>query len=319
VLGGELVPDGGPTVVTAFNEASTDAVALHAVDAVTWRALTLTPGIRLEVMGSTFIDRAPDGQQKKRLASALLPGAGAFYALTGSLGLLAGVYRGFSPPAPGSDEHVEPELSLNYEGGARFTDGPLRAELIGYYNDYTNLTDICTLSSGCVDADLDRQFNAGEARTYGFEAFFEHEVPAGPLKLPVTVAYTLTKAEFLSSFRSEDPMWSDVEAGDELPYVPRHQLSVSIGVEGRRAGGVVSVNYVAAMRERAGSEPMSEALVTDDQLVIDAGVKGRVLGPLELYANVRNLLDSHAIVSRRPFGARPNAPRWVQVGAKVSF
>jgi Fe(3+) dicitrate transport protein len=38
-----------------------------------------------------------------------------------------------------------------------------------------------------------------------------------------------------------------------------------------------------------------------------------------LYANATNLLDSHDIVSRRPFGARPNAPRWVMVGAKLSF
>jgi Fe(3+) dicitrate transport protein len=34
---------------------------------------------------------------------------------------------------------------------------------------------------------------------------------------------------------------------------------------------------------------------------------------------VRNLFDSHDLVARKPFGARPNAPRWVQVGAKVKF
>ena len=43
---------------------------------------------------------------------------------------LGGVYRGFSPPAPGS-EGVSPELSVNYEVGVRYMSRGLRAELIG--------------------------------------------------------------------------------------------------------------------------------------------------------------------------------------------
>jgi Fe(3+) dicitrate transport protein len=318
VLGGALVPDGGPTVVTQFNEAWTEAVALHASDAITWRALTVTPGVRIELMRSALVDRAA-GSEQTRLAQALLPGAGAYLAITEALGLLAGAYRGFSPPAPGSDEHVEPELSVNYEGGARFADGPLRAEIIGYFNDYSNITDVCTLSSGCLDADLDRQYDAGEARIYGIEAYAEHEVPLGQLKLPITAAYTLTRTEFLSSFASDDPIFGRVVKGDEMPYVPRHQASLSVGVEHERAGVAVGATYVSAMREKAGSEPMSRALATDEQLLFDASARVRVVGPLVLYANARNLLGSQYIVSRRPFGARPNAPRWIQIGAKASF
>ncbi|WP_437500726.1 TonB-dependent receptor family protein [Sorangium sp. So ce1099] len=318
VLGGALVPDGGPTVVTQLNEAWTEAIALHASDAVTWRALTVTPGVRVELMRSAFVDRAAGSEQTRR-AQALLPGVGAYYALTEALGVLAGVYRGFSPPAPGSDEHVKPELSVNYEGGARFADGPLRAEVIGYYNDYSNITDVCTLSSGCLDADLDRQYDAGEARIYGVEAYAEHEIPLGQLKLPINVAYTLTRTEFLTSFTSDDPIFGRVVKGDEMPYVPRHQASLSVGVEHERAGLAVGASYVSAMREKAGGEAMSRALATDEQLVIDASARVRVVGPLVLYANARNVLDAQFIVSRRPFGARPNAPRWLQVGAKASF
>ncbi|WP_437765574.1 TonB-dependent receptor [Sorangium sp. So ce281] len=318
VLGGALVPDGGPTIVTQFNEAWTEAVALHASDAITWRALTVTPGVRVELMRSALVDRAA-GREQTRLAQALLPGAGAYLALTEALGLLAGAYRGFSPPAPGSDEHVEPELSVNYEGGARFADGPLRAEIIGYFNDYSNITDVCTLSSGCLDADLDRQYDAGEARIYGIEAYAEHEVPLGQLKLPITAAYTLTRTEFLSSFASDDPIFGRVVKGDEMPYVPRHQASLSVGVEHERAGVAVGATYMSAMREKAGSEPMSRALATDEQLLFDASARVRVVGPLVLYANARNVLGSQYIVSRRPFGARPNAPRWIQIGAKASF
>lgn len=319
VLGGQLVPDGTPTIVTAFEEAWTDAIALHAVDAITWKGLTLTPGIRVEVISSALVDKRPGGTEKKHVSYAVLPGIGAFYAITDTLGILAGAYRGFSPPAPGSGKEVEPELSVNYEAGARFADRRLRAELIGYYNDYTNLTSNCTQSTGCDSEDVGLQFHAGSARIYGLEAFAEHEIPIGSLKLPVSLAYTLAFTEFREDFSSTNPAWGEVARGDEIPYVPRHQLGASIGVESERLSGVVGVSYMSAMREEAGSEPLSEVLATDEQLVIDAGVKGRPLKSLEVYANVRNLLNSHAIVSHRPYGARPNAPRWVQVGAKVSF
>jgi Fe(3+) dicitrate transport protein len=133
------------------------------------------------------------------------------------------------------------------------------------------------------------------------------------------VSYTLTFAEFLETFSSQDPQWGDVVAGDEIPYVPRHQLNGQAGVETKNVGGYAMLTYVASMREEAGSETMDEALHTDELFVVDVGAHYRVLEPLDLYLNVRNLFDSHDLVARKPFGARPNAPRWVQVGAKVKF
>jgi Fe(3+) dicitrate transport protein len=318
IQSGQLVPEGSPTVTTAFNEAISEALSLHVMDAVALGRLTLTPGVRVELVRSELRDRLTS-TTSGRLVEAALPGIGAHYALTDQLGVLAGVHRGFSPPAPGAGEQTKPELSVNYEAGARFTERSARAELIGFYNDYSNLTDVCTLSSGCLDSDLDRQFDAGKARIFGFEAYAEHRIPLGPVQFPLNVAYTFTRAEFLGDFESEDPIFGNVEDGDELPYVPRHQASASVGAETRSVGGAVSATYVSAMREQAGSEPLSEVLATDEQLVFDASVKYRVLPPLIVYANARNLLDSHYIVSRRPFGARPNAPRWIQVGAKVAF
>ena len=45
----------------------------------------------------------------------------------------------------------------------------------------------------------------------------------------------------------------------------------------------------------------------------------QLAGWAELYATCDNLLDEQAIVSRRPYGARPNAPRRVTVGYKARF
>ena len=330
MLGGKMVPEGSPTVVTEFNEASTESAALYVIDAISWKTLTLTPGVRLEFWHASGTNKAANTEDGGS-AQVVLPGVGAFWSITDELGVLAGAYRGFSPPPPPlpAEEAVgtpqaerglkDPEFSVNYEAGARFMLDKARLELIGFYNDYTNLTDICTQSSGCLDQSLDRQFDAGRARIYGLEAYAEHEPELGPVKFPLNVAYTLTFAEFLDRFDSSDPMWGSVLPGDDLPYVPRHQLNATAGVEVGPGGGYATFTYVAAMREEAGGEPMDDALHTDEQAILDLGAHYRVLGPVELYANLRNVFDSHDLVARRPFGARPNAPRWLQVGAKIDL
>lgn len=310
---GHLVPIATEaTSVTTANVANTLALAAHVIDAMTWGSLTLTPGMRVEVIGSEVEDRQDDSQSDAVVA-ALMPGVGAFYSLLPQLGVLAGVYRGFSPPEPGL-EHASPEYSVNYEAGARLHGKRGRAELIGFFNDYSNMTDICTFSLGCSEQNLDRQFNAGRARTYGLEAFATYELALGPVTLPLTAAYTFTRTEFLRSF--QDPFYGAVEKGDEMAYVPRHQLNVTAGLDSRYFGVHAAVSYVAATREQAGSEPLGQVVATDDLLNVDVGAELPILSRLRLYANVRNLFDQAAIVARRPYGARPNAPRWVQVGIK---
>ncbi|HVH40881.1 MAG TPA: TonB-dependent receptor, partial [Labilithrix sp.] len=316
--GGELVPTGEAPLTTTDNFASSHAVAVHLTDAMTWRDLTVTPGARVEVIESRTKDYLTQ-TNADALVGAVMPGVGAYYALLSNLGLLAGVYRGFSPPAPGSDARVKPEYSVNYEAGARYTRGPSRAELIGFYNDYSNLTDVCTLSSGCLTTDLDRQFDAGEARIYGLEVSAGHEQRLGSFRIPATAAYTLTYGDFLNDFTSQDPIYGVVRKGDEIPYIPRNQLNVTLAVEHRRAGVNGAVTYVAKMREQAGNVAIDRAVATDEQLWADLGAYFDALPWLRIYANLRNAFGAENIVGRRPYGARANAPRWFQIGAKVQF
>ena len=318
IIAGEPIPEGSPTLTTAFNEAATTAIAVHAVDAIGVGNLTLTPGLRFETLTSRFTDLAAE-QETRAAAQAVLPGVGAYYGLTPALGVLAGAYRGFSPPAPGSGEAAKPEFSINYEVGGRVSAGQSRAELIGFFNDYSNLTDVCTFSNGCLGQTLDRQFDAGSANIYGLEAYATHTLQLGELAFPLNVAYTLTRAEFTSAFASDDPIYGQVEKGDELPYVPRHRFNASLGIEVARLQANVALDYVSAVREQAGSAPLSETLSTDRIATLDANVKYRVAEPLLLYLNVRNVTGDVALVSHRPFGARPGAPRWVQAGGKLEF
>lgn len=314
---GSLVPEDRAVSFTAVNEASTLALALYGMDAVSWHDLTLTPGMRVEIIGSELTDHLAREQSTNSLV-ALMPGAGAYYAIIEDFGLLGGVYRGFSPPPPGESD-AAPEYSLNYEAGARFSGGRSQLEAIGFYNDYENLTNICTFSGGCSDADLDRQFDAGAARIYGFEAYLGHDFIWGSVRFPVTGAYTHTRGVFDTTFTSADPIYGDVQDGDEIPYLPRHQASGTLAVEWSHAGASVAANYVSEMREEAGSTPYEDSLVTDDLFTLDVGSKVMPVKWLTVYGNVRNLFDTQSIASRRPYGARPNAPRWVQIGAKLSF
>lgn len=317
---GQLVPEGSPESVTTAETAETNALALHALDALGWNELTLTPGARIEMIWSSLDDRL-NGEQADGFTWALMPGVGAYWSILPELGLLGGVYRGFSPPPPASDDAISAEFSVNYELGARYASKQARAEVIGFFNDYSNLTDVCTLSSGCLSDNLDRQFDAGKARIYGVEVYAadETELGFGELRLPYTAIYTFTRSRFGNDFASQDPIFGAVQVGDELPYVPRHQARASVGVENERAGFVASVTYASQAREAAGSEPLDEVLATDEQLWIDVGARTRLTRSIEVYADARNLTDSVAIVSRRPYGARPNPPRWVQVGARLSF
>jgi Fe(3+) dicitrate transport protein len=318
MVGGELVPEGSPTVVTVYNEAWTESLALHASDAISYRALTVTPGLRVELMRSALLDKAA-GTRQAGTAQLALPGVGMYQGLSDELGLLLGVYRGASPPPPGNPEGQGPELSINYEAGVRHTKGRARAELIGFYNDYQNLTDVCTLSSGCLDANLDQQYDAGRARIYGLEAYFERDVRLGPFTLPLNASYTYTRARFSRTFSSDDPIFGDVHKDDDMPYVPRHQVNGTVGFETEKVAGHATFTYVSRMRERAGSGAFEPGLTTDEEFVVDLGLSHKPAPWLEVYATLNNALDAQPLVSRRPFGARPIAPRWAHLGAKASF
>ncbi len=304
------------TQTTADNRANSYAAAMHIVDAMTFRALTLTPGTRIEVIEGRTEDRL-SGKEERALVVATMPGMGAFYALTEELGLLAGVYRGFSPPPPASKN--KPEYATNLEFGARYSRGRTRIEAIGFYNAYRNITSVCTVSSGCSEANLDMQYDGGKARIYGVEAYASHTLQFGPVRVPLLAAYTFTRGEFREDFLSQDPIWGAVKRGDEMPYLPRHQLSSSIAVETKRAGGAAAVTYVAPMREEPGQGSLSDAWKTDKQVWVDLEAHVRIVGPFMLYANLRNVANAQNIVARRPYGARVNAPRWLQIGAKAHF
>lgn len=308
-----------PTHIAADNKAFTHALAMHLTDAITWGPVSLTPGLRFESIHGRYEDRLT-GKRDAAVTAMVLPGAGAYVAITKEFGVLAGVHRGFSPPPPGDSKNNKPELSVNYEAGLRYSDKLLRTEAIGFYNDYSNITSLCTASSGCLDKNIDRQFDAGAARIYGVELYAESAIPVPTgYRVPVRAAYTYTNTEFLNAFTADDPLIGKVQPGDYMPYVPAHQISGGVGIESKRWALNVGGTFVDAMRERAGRAEPARFDRTDAYFLLDVSGSINVTKHVQFYVNARNLLDNVYVVSHRPFGARPGAPRWVTAGVRLDF
>jgi Fe(3+) dicitrate transport protein len=321
--GGALLPSGSAPRITDDNKASTRALAFHVADQIGYRRLLLTPGVRVELIQPEYLNRLT-GRRNRRAYQVVAPGIGSYLAITRDFGALAGVHKGFSPAPPESTSSTRPEESFNYEAGLRYDRKRLRAEAIGFFNDYKNLTDVCTFSNGCLAQNLDRQFDAGAVHIYGVETFVEASLPINAtFSMPLRATYTLTKSRFRNSFTAQDSFFGDVVAGDELPYIPQHQASGAVGVETKTWGMNVSGTYVGSMREQAGGSPdrpiPDDAPRTDSYFLLDASASYKVYRGITVYLNGRNLLDNAYIVARRPFGARPGAPRWVQAGMQITF
>jgi Fe(3+) dicitrate transport protein len=313
-----LVPEGTDRLTTASNRAAATALALFAIDEVLWGRWLWTPGVRVELIGTRF-DDALGGARTDGFQWAVLPGVGGLYHLEGGWSVLAGVHRGFSPSSPGPIA-ASPELSVSYEAGARYRASGSHAELIGFFNDYSNLTRDCSMAAGCSEEQLQQQFEAGRVHVYGLEAVVEQafSLPA-QTELRLKGAYTLTGSRFLTSFFSDNPQLGEVEAGDELPGVPLHQASLAVAAEGPIWSAGLSASFTGEVRERAGQGPIPEADRIGAHLVLDLSASWRPVAGGEAYLVVENLLNARYLASRRPFGARPGRPLFAQVGYRHRF
>lgn len=303
------------------------AWAFFVQDRIEWGRWSLIPGLRVESVDLVRTDFARDDPERTRptrvrenQVDVVIPGVGVSYQLSPAVGLFGGVHKGFAPPGPGSTEETEAEESVNYEFGARLRDGSVRVELVGFFNDYENLLGKDTLATGGTGTgDL---FNGGEVHVVGAELSVQADLTeglGGDLSVPVRFAYTLTRGEFQNSFESDFGPWGNVEAGDELPYLPRHQVYASLGLERSGWSLLLDSHYVSRMRTAAGSGPILPQEATDSYLVFNLTGE-RALGEwASLFATVQNLTDRAYIVARRPAGARPGLPRTFMAGIKLNL
>ncbi|MDX1588907.1 MAG: TonB-dependent receptor [Oleiphilaceae bacterium] len=316
---GRLEADGEPVAQTLLQRENADAIALFVQDDIRMGRWRITPGVRLESVDYESVNQQT-GRKLRNDNREILPAIGAFYQWRPSLGFLAGVHRGFVPSGPGVGQGIEPEKSISYEAGMRYNRGVTRAELIGFFNDYSNLKGVCTFSSGCTEANGEA-FNGGAVEVYGLEAQAGHEWRLNNgWAVPGLMTYTFTETEFQTTFDSDFALWGErVRKGDPLPYMPRHQLAASLGLEGAVWGVNLKASYFSEQDEQSGEGGPLEDSTVPSYTVLDATAHYRFTPGQEVYLKANNLLDEEYLISRRPFGARPGQPRTLIAGYKIRF
>ncbi|MEM8942687.1 MAG: TonB-dependent receptor [Pseudomonadota bacterium] len=321
VRDGELLADGVERPLTLSNDWETDAVAAYISDNLEFGHWSIDLGLRYEYIDGRAENRL-NGVVVSSEQDVLLPGIGVYYQLTDAWGVLLGVNKGFSPASPGAAGDVDPEESINYEYGVRYSATNLQAELIGFFNDYENLLGRCRVSDlGCV---VGEEFNGGGVEIAGaeFALNYTHALGNG-LTVPLSVAYTYTETAFQTTFTSNFSQWNPgffdgvsepVLRGDELPYTPEHQARIQLGLQGIDWGVDVAARYISEMREVPGVGSFEAGESTPSYTIVDLSADFAVRNRLTLKMIVENLFDESVIVSRRPFGARPNLSRQFKVG-----
>lgn len=326
---GSLVLQPGSRVIHTRNRGEALVGSFHVVDELhIAERFTLSPGARVEVIHTEFLDRGPVGPDIPEMPEVrassddvvFLPGMGMHVQATKWLGVLAGVHSGFSPKAPGQAQSVEAERSINYEAGVRMQHKGVHGEAIGFANDYSNLISNCTVSQGCDDAAVGTQFSGGEVLIAGAEALLGYRHDVGKRAwIDSAATYTYTWSRFGTTFLSASPLLGEVEEGDALPYVPLHVASLQLAGGMKRWGVHAQIQYNGQMRDVAGVGRIPANERIDRFLTLDMGGNVFVTKRAQIYLNMGNMTRQGYMVSRRPFGARPGARFSLIGGFKYNF
>ena len=231
---------------------SANALAGYLLAKLRYDAWTVTAGLRYEDVDLlkkdyTKEDLARSGKvriETPNHARVLIPGVGLHYQLMPAASVFFGIHKGFAPPS--AELYQKPESSVNMELGTRVAIGNFRAELIGFYNNYSNMLGSDLAASG--GAGTLEQFNVGEARVKGAEFLVQYQpLPKNcNVRLPLQVSYTYTDTEIRNSFESHS--WGNVVRGDEIPYIFKHALNMQLGIECKWFYANIGARYNSDMR-----------------------------------------------------------------------
>ena len=311
----QMVSDNIQRAPKVVNKAQSDAVAVYAIVRATLGSVSLDVGARHEdIDGEVRNDMT--GETVERSQSLTSPSVSAIWELSDTLSVFGGLYEGFSPAGPGSD--ASNEESTNYELGVRFSHQATEASLVGFFSDYGNLIGRCRVSD--TTCEPGSEFNGGEVEISGVELLLIHAIAlSDTLSLEGSLAYTYTESEFATTFLSGFPQWGLVKEGDELPYIPESVGNARLGLVGERWRIEGSVDFQSQMREVPGVADIEDALHSDGFGVLDLSATYALTENLSLQASLLNVTDEAAVVSHRPFGARPNRPRSVVGRIRYAF
>lgn len=308
---------------------SATALSIYLQDKIQLDRFTFTPGIRFENIWFTNVNYG--GNDPKRTGTnktetdyttnVFVPGIGITYQANDNFTFIGGIHRGFSPPSPGSSSETRSELSVNYELGTRFANGFFNTEVIGFFNNYSNLLGSDLAAGGGTGTTA--QFNAGRVEVYGLEVTANLDLAEvfdlATIAIPLNANYTYTNATFQNDFESDFGPWGTVTKGDEIPFIPKHQFNAGISIDYKKLSTTLNSVYSPQMRTVSGSGSLDPESSTDSYFLLDFSSSYDVTRNIELFVNIRNILNDTYIVSDRPYGVRPGLPRTVLGGFRFTI
>ncbi|RDK82721.1 UNVERIFIED_ORG: Fe(3+) dicitrate transport protein [Idiomarina abyssalis] len=317
VYQGEVMPSGGNNRLEGA-----DAVSFWLTDQ--WQAtenLNVHFALRYEDVESyrnQFSDTAREQLDSTRSndSDEWLPGVSFTYDVNENWQVLAGAHKGFSPLGGGAKEFQEPETSNNYEAGVRFNQGSFFAEAIGFYSDFSDTTQQCSIANPCDNGAESGSYVLGESTVTGLELQASNTFELGQFLMPVDFAYTYTKGEI-----SQDNVVTGLMDGDELNDIPQNTFSVRIALDNNKGWvNYVVGKYIDEMCVSVGcNRDNSRFNKTESLFVTDFVSRYEVDNNMAVYFKVENLFDQQKIVARSPHGARPNKPQTASLGVEYTF
>lgn len=342
---GDITPEADERLL-----ADVEATTFYAQNTFLMGNWTLTPGIRVEQIDQTKVlfsgvPGTANFQQEDMLdtnETETLPGIGFTWNGLSNATVFGGVHRGFAPPRPDRDiendmlQRVTPELATVAELGIR---GNVRAG--SYEATFFNLDieDIVVNSGGFFR-------NEGEAQHTGFELAGRFNLgelfSAKASPFFVSMAYTnLFTAEFKNSGvvggEGEDG-YGSYEAGNRLPYAPKHTLALNLSYEteqwNARVGATHLSKQFANTENFAGSGALGFCPNGEDPAnnlfcglfgeieavtLLNASISYAPAGSkVSYFLNAENLTDKQYIAARTN-GIQPGRQRQVVAGINVKF
>ena len=307
------------------------ALALYLQDELSVERFSITPGIRYEHIENQYIDRNDDNVWHDGSMDVFGFGVNSKYQFTPASMLFGGVYRGYSVPSPYDNlkAGMEEETSIGCEIGTRYGKNHFNAQLIGFY---TRIEDM--ISGGYVGGATDTDgANAGKINSAGLEASAGFDLGQHQnwgFKNPYWIAFTYTDAVLAEDTNITDSgnTFVDGKKGNQVPYIPKLQLSCGTGMEIGRTGIDLTLMYVGETYTTASNasdqfdalgNPDARYGKTDAHLIFNGSAYYRITDNTKVFINLRNMLNEEYIASRHPYGPRPGQPFSAMLGLEASF
>lgn len=315
-INGSLVYDSTSTVTPSRGEA--EALAFWLADRITIGRLALLPILRHERIRSQANLALPKDDLNSNAINKTTAGLGVNYGLTPNWTVLAGYHKGFAPPGSGAVMGTRGEESNNLEFGARYREGSLGVDLIGFYSDYTNAMRNCLVANPCPGGAVEGTQQTGSKDVYGLEVgVFADLYRSGGHRVPLRFAYTY------GEYTRDSDLAAGVRKGDAIEFAPKHMASLQVGWEttsGWRS--YASLSYVSSFCvtntcDRAGTD--TRFLKTQSLYLVGLSTSYQLTRDVQVYAKLDNLLDEQRITNRSPDGARGNMGRYVGTGLRITF